>query len=68
MKVLKFLLQFKSAKFVIFFRLIRRYIVPNFVILQVKGVTLKFKGKLLLHVGQDILILLSCIIKFMGYI
>ena len=34
------------AYFLFFFRLIRRYIVPNFVILQVKGVTLKFKGKL----------------------
>lgn len=34
------------AYFLFFFRLLRRYIAPNFSILHVKGVSLKFKGKL----------------------
>lgn len=34
------------AYFLFFFRLIRRYIVPNFNLFKLKGVTLKFKGKL----------------------
>lgn len=34
------------AYFLFFFRLIKKYIVPNFTILKLRGVTLKFKGKL----------------------
>lgn len=32
--------------FLFFFRILNRYILPNFQILQIKGITLKFKGKL----------------------
>jgi|JI9StandDraft_2_1071091.scaffolds.fasta_scaffold193300_1 hypothetical protein len=39
---------FKSHKryFLFFFRILNKYIVPNFKLLQLKGITLKFKGKL----------------------
>lgn len=32
--------------FLFFFRILTKYILPNFKILQIKGITLKFKGKL----------------------
>lgn len=32
--------------FLFFFKILNRYIIPNFKLLQVKGITLKFKGKL----------------------
>jgi hypothetical protein len=34
------------AYFLFFFRILKKYITPNFDILRLKGVTLKFKGKL----------------------
>ena len=34
------------AVFLFFYKIINKYIVPNFRVLQIKGITLKFKGKL----------------------